>query len=55
MTYHFGHLKLAGWDYDKKYDTVWDLLGDFDADFYECDVIQAEFNKWIKDGMKNGF
>lgn len=27
----------------------------FDGDFYECDVIQTEFNKWIEDGMKNGF
>ena len=27
----------------------------FDGDFYECDVIQTEFNKWIEDGMKNGY
>ena len=27
----------------------------FDADFYECDVIKSEFNKWIEDGMKNGY
>ena len=27
----------------------------FDGDFYECDVIKTEFNKWIEDGMKNGY
>lgn len=26
----------------------------FDADFYECNVINKKFNKWIEDGMKNG-
>lgn len=27
----------------------------FDADFYECNVINKKFNKWIEDGMKNGY
>ena len=27
----------------------------FNDSFYECDVVKTEFNKWIKDGMKNGY
>lgn len=31
-----------------------DDLNYFNDVFYQCDVINIEFNKWIEDGMKNG-